>query len=64
MNFLAGFKKATHVIAGLGVLAVTWAMSEQGQSVIGGIVHAYPKFSGVVAVIGLIAALYHSPKAA
>lgn len=64
MNFLAGFKKATHVIAGLGVLAVTWAMSDQGQQVIGGIVHAYPKLSGIVGAIGVIAALYHSPKPA
>lgn len=63
MNWLSGFKKATHAIAVAGGLAAAWAVSDAGQKVIGGIVSAYPKASGLTAIIGFLAVLYHSPKA-
>ena len=59
---MSRFKKVTHVIAATGALAVTWALSDKGQQVIGGVVHAYPKLSGIVGIIAFVAALYHSPK--
>ena len=37
MNWLSGFKKATHAIAVAGGLAAAWAVSDAGQKVIGGI---------------------------
>lgn len=57
------FKKVTHAVAVAGGLAVAWAVSDQGQHIIGGIVSAYPKTSFLVGVVGFLATLYHSPKA-
>lgn len=62
MNWLAGFKKVTHVIAVAGTVTVAWAMSEQGQQIIGGIIRAYPKLSGLTAVTAFLAVLTHSPR--
>ena len=62
MNWLSGFKKATHAIAVAGGVAAAWAVSDKGQEVIGAVVHAYPKASAVTAIIGFLAVLYHSPK--
>jgi hypothetical protein len=62
IDFLGKFKKVTHVLAAGAALAIGWAVSDQGQAVIGGIVKAYPKLSGLVGAIGVVAALYHSPK--
>jgi hypothetical protein len=61
-NFLAGFKKVTHAIAVAGIAAIAWAVSPQGQHIIGGIVQAYPKLSAITTILGFLAALYSSPK--
>jgi hypothetical protein len=56
------FKRITHAIAVAGTAGIAWAVSPQGQQIIGSIIHAYPKLSGLAGVIGFAAALYHSPK--
>lgn len=63
MNWLAKFKGVTHAVAVAGGLALTWAFSDQGREVIGGIVKAYPKASGITLALGFLATLFHSPKA-
>ena len=63
LNFITEAKKVTKALAAVGTAVVVWAMSEQGQTVIGGIVHAYPKASAITGVIGFLAVLLHSPKA-
>ena len=62
MSWLSGFKRATHAVAVAGGVALGWAFSDQGQSVIGGIVKAYPKASAITAILAFLAALFHSPR--
>lgn len=51
-------KASTHYIAGLLVTVGIWMCSPQGQQIIGSIVHAYPRLSGLVTIASLIAATY------
>lgn len=59
MKFLTEAKKVTHVIAVLGGSALGWALSPQGQSVIGGIIKAYPKAAVITGVLGFLGTLYY-----
>jgi hypothetical protein len=52
------FKTVTHWFAVGAVAVVGFIASPAGQAV----VHQYPILSGVAGVIGVLSALYHSPK--
>lgn len=52
------FKKLTHVLAVGFAAVVGFAVSPAGEA----IVKQYPKVSGIFALLGVLGALYHSPK--
>jgi hypothetical protein len=55
---MSKFKNITHWAAGAFVAVVGFAVSPAGQA----IVAQYPKLSAVATLLGLLGALYHSPK--
>ena len=57
MNWLAGFKKVTHVLAGVLATASAFALTPAGEAII----KQYPKLGGVAGILGVVA-LYFSPK--
>lgn len=52
------FKKVTHWVAVAFTAAAGFAVSDAGQALI----RQYPKLSAVATLLGLLGALYHSPK--
>lgn len=52
------FKNITHWIAVAFTAAAGFAVSDAGQALI----RQYPKLSAVATLLGLLGALYHSPK--
>lgn len=55
---MSKFKTLTHWLAVAGIAVVGFVASPAGQA----IVHQYPIVSGIAGIIGLLGALYHSPK--
>ena len=58
-DFATKAKKLTHGIAVAGAALVGWALSPQGQQVIGGVVKAYPKASVITGVLAFLGTLYY-----
>ena len=62
MKFITEAKKFAHGIVVAVGIGLGWAFSPQGQSVIGGVIKAYPKLSFITTLLGVAGVVYFNPK--